>query len=51
MFSQFSGMENNTEIIMNSILGLIVCMTCVATAVIMIIKANKILKWSNDYGR
>lgn len=44
MFSQFGGMESNMEIIMNIALGLIVCMTCAAMAVIMIVKSNKALK-------
>lgn len=41
MFSQFGGLENNMETIMNIIVGLVVCMTCVAMAVIMIVKSNK----------
>lgn len=44
MFSQFGGMESDMEIIMNIVLGLVVCMTCVAVAITMIIKANKKLK-------
>lgn len=51
MFSQFGGIESNMEVIMNILFGFVVCMICVAIAVIMIIKANKNLKWSNDYGR
>lgn len=47
MFSQFSGTDSNVEMIMNIVLGLVVCMTCVVIAVIMIVKANHRIKFSD----
>lgn len=45
MFSQFDGNSSSQmQYIMNILLGLAVCLTCVLIAVIMIVKANKNIK-------
>ena len=44
MFSQFGGLENNNETIMNIVVGFVICMGCVSMAVVMIIKSNKYIK-------